>query len=435
MRFSEIVEQEIEEGVNDPHIFKAVFMAGGPGSGKSYVASKLLKNTGLRPVNSDTVYEFLMKKAGMDLDPVSIFSPKGQEIRQRAKDITGRQQGGYLDGRIGLVIDGTGKDVAKVEKTKKMLEELGYATMMLFVNTSLEVAQERNQQRERSLEPKVVEKMWNNVQQNIMAFQQVFGAKNFLVVDNSGGLEDPARSKNFKEVERDIQNFLKEKPTRPAATRWIKQQQKAIAREDITQSELNSLESVLDRVFGEIGIDVNFTRHFIDRANDTRNGKSISIRELAALFKKEYQRWGKPIVQMGPDSEAVMKDLETDINVPFVLRWDRDNEELDMIAKTVMRKKNFRTSNKEFPVKEAGGLSMNQIWNDKPVHTMLNKKAYAVALKILKQIWDRKSAENDLHHSAEYYAAQVERQFPEGMINSRTLAGLLRKELEKNEDK
>lgn len=346
-----VTEAALEEGPNDPHIFKAIFMAGGPGSGKSFVAGKMLKPTGLRPVNSDDVYEFLMKRQGLKLDPETIFSPKGQEIRGRAKELTNRRRDHYLSGRLGLVIDGTGKDVDKIAKTNKMLKELGYDTMMIFVNTSLEIAQERNMQRPRSLDPKQVEKMWNTVQQNLMAFQQVFGAKNFLVVDNSGGLEDPERSKNFREVERDIQNFLSKKPALPAATKWIKANATG-TNEDISQSELDSLESVLDRVFGEVGIDVEFTRHFINRANDTRNGEPISIRELAKLFKKEYQRWGKPIAQMGPDSEAVMKDLETDINVPFVLRWDRDNEELDMIAKTVMRKKDFRTSNKEFPVKE-----------------------------------------------------------------------------------
>jgi hypothetical protein len=120
--------------------------------------------------------------------------------------------------------------------------------------------------------------------------------------------------------------------------------------EDVTQSQLNALEKVVDKVFGQVGIDVEFTRHFLDRANDARNGEPISIKELAMLFKKEYQRWGKPIAQMGPNAQAVLKDLESDINVPFVLQWDRENNELDMIAKTVMRKKDFRTSNKEFPV-------------------------------------------------------------------------------------
>ena len=118
----------------------------------------------------------------------------------------------------------------------------------------------------------------------------------------------------------------------------------------ITQSDLDALEVFADRIFGKVGIDVEFTRHFLDRVNDDRNGEQITGSELTRLFKQEYKRWGKPIAQMGPDAEAVMKDLQTDINMPFALRWDRDNNELDLIVKTVMRKKDFKTSNKEFPV-------------------------------------------------------------------------------------
>ena len=118
----------------------------------------------------------------------------------------------------------------------------------------------------------------------------------------------------------------------------------------ITQSDLDALEIFADRIFGKVGIDVEFTRHFLDRVNDARNGEQITGSELTRLFKQEYKRWGKPIAQMGPDAEAVMKDLQTDINMPFALRWDRDNNELDLIVKTVMRKKDFKTSNKEFPV-------------------------------------------------------------------------------------
>ena len=217
MKISDIVN----EGPNDPHIFKAVFLAGGPGSGKSFVSGKLLKGTGLRVVNSDDVYEFMMKKKDLNLDPETIFSPQGQEIRGQAKAITKRKQDSHIDGRLGLVIDGTGKDVGKYGKTKKMLEDLGYETMMLFVNTSLDVAQERNQQRDRSLAPEVVEKMWNDVQQNIMGFQQLFGASNFYVIDNSGGLEDPSRAENFAKVGKAIDKFLNTAPRKPAAKRWL----------------------------------------------------------------------------------------------------------------------------------------------------------------------------------------------------------------------
>ena len=122
----------------------------------------------------------------------------------------------------------------------------------------------------------------------------------------------------------------------------------------ITPAQLNALEKALDALFKSLGIDVEFTRHFIDRVNDERNQEQITMPELINMFKKEYKRWGQykrqrfSIAQMGPDSEAVMKDLESDINIPFVLKWDRDNQELDLVAKSIMRKKNFKTSNKEF---------------------------------------------------------------------------------------
>lgn len=116
----------------------------------------------------------------------------------------------------------------------------------------------------------------------------------------------------------------------------------------VTQKQLDTLESVLDKVFSKVGIDVEFTRHFIDRVNDERNVKPISIKELGMLFKKEFIKYGKPIAQLGPDAEAVMKDLTSDINIPFVLNWN--GEELELVAKTVMRKKDFKSSNKEFAV-------------------------------------------------------------------------------------
>ena len=118
----------------------------------------------------------------------------------------------------------------------------------------------------------------------------------------------------------------------------------------VTQSDISALETFADRLFAKVGIDVEFTRHFLDRVNDARNNKQITMGELTRLFKQEFKKWGKPIAQLGPDQEAVMKDMVTNINMPFALRWDHKNNELDLIAKTVMRKKNFKTSNKEFPV-------------------------------------------------------------------------------------
>jgi cytidylate kinase len=222
MKVNEIIKQ-VEEGVDDPHIFKAVFMAGGPGSGKSYIAkSRLLKGGGLKIVNSDDIFEFKMDKAGLDYeDPEVIYSPQGQEIRNKAKETTATMEEGYLRGRIGLIIDGTGRDVSKIVGAKEKLTQMGYQCMMVFVNTSLDVAQERNLNRKRILPAEEVEKMWNAVQNNMMKFQQLFGEIRFQVVDNNGDLSDPDRKKNFETVEKYVSAFLNAPVTNRFAKEWI----------------------------------------------------------------------------------------------------------------------------------------------------------------------------------------------------------------------
>ena len=119
---------------------------------------------------------------------------------------------------------------------------------------------------------------------------------------------------------------------------------------ELTQTELDQLEIFADRLFAKLGIDVEFTRHFLARVNDERNVRQITASELTRLFKQIYKQHGRPIAQLGPDAEAVMKDLATDVNIPFALRWDNTNDELDLVAKTVMRKPDFKTSNKQFAV-------------------------------------------------------------------------------------
>jgi len=222
MKIHQITEQNLAEGPHDKHIFKAVFLAGGPGSGKSYVSKGLLSGYGLKAINSDDIYEYMAHKQELDLgDPDAVASPEGQEIRDRAKKLTSHRENAYLSGRLGIIIDGTGKNTDKVKKASDDLRKLGYSTMMLFVNTDLEVAQARNLQRPRKLPTEMVSKMWNAVQSNIMKFQQVFGASNFHIVDNSGGLEDPARKQNFDNVEKLIRAFITSPPTNRFAIKWL----------------------------------------------------------------------------------------------------------------------------------------------------------------------------------------------------------------------
>jgi predicted kinase len=680
---------DLHEGPNDPGIFKAVFLAGGPGSGKSFVATQLgLKAHGLRVVNSDDALEYLMQKHDLDLTMPPEQQPQRDVVRARAKQITKTKQNLYLDGRLGLIIDGTAKDVRKMADLKRKLEEIGYQTMMVFVNTSLRTALERNNMRPRRVPIDIVTASHKQVQDNKLHLADLF-SPNYIEVNNEGvtdfasankavnkfismpltpkarnwvadarlqtnikeesekkpkvyvdmdgvlanfyagvtartGHSEP-RDLAFQDMEdtmasfagtdffytlpkyeqtdqlismvnaatdgdwyilssplkydregsavhkarwikdklniqprgmhftgdkakyatqpdgtpniliddypqyltkwtdaggigvkykghvgniRDVeelldQHFSKKKVTeetrqpgeyvyhasyagddkakllrsllqrglQPSArgysgpgtyfayepdggyyhvapeesvilrVKWkdlvnlygtYPQNQNGIERDDeeivvpgpvpadiieieyfdnewwdlesaldaetyqfetirkvkgghrllskkgknlgtyptkagaekrerqvqyfkhlgekVTPADLQQIEKYADKLFGKVGIDVNFTKHFIDRVNDPRNGKSITPAELTRLFKQEFKRWGKPIAQMGPEAEAVMKDMQTDVNLPFVLKWDRNNQELDLVAKTVMRKPNFKSPDPIFPV-------------------------------------------------------------------------------------
>ena len=120
--------------------------------------------------------------------------------------------------------------------------------------------------------------------------------------------------------------------------------------EDITKRDLDQIEKYADKLFGAVGIDVEFTRHFMDRVNDARNKTPITTSELVRLFKQSFKKYGKKIAKLGPDAEAVIKDMKTDINMPFVL--DLKGGELELIAKTVMRKKDFKTSGPKLAFEE-----------------------------------------------------------------------------------
>lgn len=118
----------------------------------------------------------------------------------------------------------------------------------------------------------------------------------------------------------------------------------------VSKRELDQLEKILDNLFKSVKIDIEFTKHFLDRVNDSRNKKQITIPELRNIFTKTHAKYKKDLVNMGANAQAVLNDLQSDINLPFVLVYDKKNNELDLVSKTVMRKKNFKTSNKKLKV-------------------------------------------------------------------------------------
>ena len=261
-----ILAQMIIEGVDDPGILKCVFMAGGPGSGKSFTAmeifgiDKKLKSsfsaTGLKSVNSDAAFEAGLKKHGIDPKDLARIekedaelwdkitgvgsltarqsrpkrNPKTgkfdmqvglgsdkfkQSIRGRAKAITDKQKKFYEAGRLGMIIDGTGHRYDKISKLKKHAESLGYDCYMVFVNTSLKVAQERNQNRDRVLPEDLLAKSWQDVQDNLGKFQNLFGG-NFRIVDNT--VYRPIA----KEVQKAVNKFVRKPVYNKIGQRWVK---------------------------------------------------------------------------------------------------------------------------------------------------------------------------------------------------------------------
>ena len=206
---------ELQEGVYDPNILKAFFLAGGPGSGKSYVVRRTTGGLGLKIVNSDNAFEKLLKDAGLSLKMPPEEEKTRDVVRTKAKAITKSQQKNYVEGRLGLIIDGTGRDFEKIAKQARELQGLGYDTHMIFVNTSLDTALERNAKRARSVPEPIVVKSWKDVQSNIGKFSQFF-RRNFIVVDNNDADEDV-----FGKVYKQVMHLAKAKVQNTLGKQWI----------------------------------------------------------------------------------------------------------------------------------------------------------------------------------------------------------------------
>lgn len=158
-----------------------------------------------------------LKNAGLQPTPDNISSPQGQQLRNKAKELTSKQMQLALDGRLGLIIDGTGKDFDKIKSQVDDLRKLGYAVKMIFVNTDLETALKRNKMRDRSLSDDMVENLWNDVQKNIGKFQNLFQNR-IIIIDNSEG-------SNYESAVlgayRKIKSWSEEKHSNPIAKKWI----------------------------------------------------------------------------------------------------------------------------------------------------------------------------------------------------------------------
>jgi hypothetical protein len=230
----EYIRELLQEGVYDPSILKAVFMAGGPGSGKTHTAKltfgadpksvmATMTASGLKIISSDIGFEHLLRKAGVDPSTLRdmpeaewLKHTEGPESERGLSKLTRNEQKRLAaSGRVGVIMDGTGDKYEKMAKKKAELEAAGYDTHMLFINTSLDIAQQRNKDRPRSLKPAKVEEIWHAVQDNMGAFQRLFGRNDFAIIDNT--VYGPLAP----EVSEAVDEWLAQPIKNPIGRRWI----------------------------------------------------------------------------------------------------------------------------------------------------------------------------------------------------------------------
>lgn len=224
-KFDDIRFQDLQEGLYDPHIFKAFFLAGGPGSGKTFVTASAFGGTGLKVINSDAAFENALKKNNLSLKMPDSETETRDMLRARAKATTGRVLDMAIMGRLGMVIDGTGRDYDKIKYQVGLLQQLGYDCYMVFVNSTLDVALARNAMRERTIPEYITKKSWETVQANIGKFQNLFGLSNMIIVDNN--LSDrELTTVTMNKVSKSVARLLRNKIGSYIAKRWMATERK-----------------------------------------------------------------------------------------------------------------------------------------------------------------------------------------------------------------
>jgi len=197
---------EFLEGPHDPYTHKAIFFAGSPGSGKTYVARKLAGAfQGLKQVNMDNWFKRLMTKKNLSWKMPPEEEPEREIQRQRSKELVAKQQQTYADSGLGLLIDSTGRIYGTIEKIKQELESKGYETTMIFVNTDLQTALRRNKERERTLPDKLIHNNFGIIKQNLGKFQRLF---NDIHIINNSDDEQDTMPEQIEQVEKNIRKFL-----------------------------------------------------------------------------------------------------------------------------------------------------------------------------------------------------------------------------------
>ena len=213
--------EDVIEGVNDPHIFKCIFLFGPMGAGKSTVARPLLTHTGMRSVNLDNFNEMFVKKGQVPTGHLS-----GDQL-EKSWQLSQTQQQNFMDSRLGIIIDGSGRNPNTAIGVIEKLQPLGYEFMMIFVNVSEATSIARQQSRAekqkqqwgagRQVDPTLAKDTYAQVQKNLSKYSAYFGPQRFVYVDNEN-------TPDLTQATKKVDAFLNAPITSPKAIEWINSQ-------------------------------------------------------------------------------------------------------------------------------------------------------------------------------------------------------------------
>jgi dephospho-CoA kinase len=187
------LHEDVERGQ-----FKAIFVTGGPGSGKDIVIREAIAESRIVELNFIQARDYLGDKQKL--------SEKTSDFRREA-----------VRSRGPLIINGPADDIEKITYIKEELEELGYETMMIFVHTNNETSQQRNSNLTRMMAESIRQDKWQKSQQNITLFDKIYD--NLVTFDNTGNLD--TKEEDINDIYESTKLFLDTKSINEFATDWL----------------------------------------------------------------------------------------------------------------------------------------------------------------------------------------------------------------------
>lgn len=271
------IKDIIREGVHDPGIFKAVFMLGSPGSGKSTVLDLFVNPSarGLKILNVDEVYKRLVYIDG-------IVGGYEDEIYKQGGIEMARLQDLYIQDGQGLAIDRTGRDLKTIKDTKQKLESFGYDTIAIFVDVELNTALNRNEERVRKADEQYIRSEYPKIYANKEAFNLIFG-EDFIVFDNNVD--------EFRNSMRKHRQQLEEFFARPVSRKHKLSLERPTVTEDYSQSHIDDAKYFVNNYMNDIQPWLDNINHNLD--NVVYRGLETTITSVEKVTNPVVDR--KPV--------------------------------------------------------------------------------------------------------------------------------------------